>query len=72
MEEHKGDDVIKYQDEIRSILKNEIISRYYYQKGKIIASLSEDKEIAKAIDIVTEKDNYIAILDGQSSDTESN
>ena len=72
IKEHKQDDIIKHRDEISKILRMEIISRYYYQKGKIISALSDDEEIAGAIELITQKDNYLAILIGQNSGTESN
>lgn len=39
-----------FNEEIKSLLKSEIVSRYYYQKGAIRASLSEDDVIQKAVD----------------------
>jgi carboxyl-terminal processing protease len=60
----KSEDLITYKDEIKLILKDEIVSRYYYQKGRIIASLSDDPEIAKAIEVLQGTATYLAILDG--------
>ncbi len=60
----KSADLITYKDEIKMILKDEIISRYYYQKGRIIASLSDDPEIKKAIEVLRGSETYLAILDG--------
>ena len=64
IEMNKKDDIRQHSDEIKKILKIEIISRYYYQKGKIIASLADDNGIDKAIDIIHSKDTYVAILEG--------
>jgi len=64
IEENKKDDIRQHSDEIKEILKMEIISRYYYQKGKIIASLADDKGIDKALGIIHSKDTYVAILQG--------
>jgi carboxyl-terminal processing protease len=66
LKEIKDHDLSKHKVEINTILKLEIISRYYYQKGQIIASLNDDKDIEKAIEILNEKDSYVAILDGSS------
>jgi len=41
-------DLKVFNEELKSLLKNEIVSRYYYQKGAIKSSLSEDKVILKA------------------------
>jgi carboxyl-terminal processing protease len=60
----KSKDLITYKDEIKILLKDEIVSRYYYQKGRIIASLSDDPEIAKAIEVLEGTATYMAILDG--------
>ncbi|MCF8369799.1 MAG: S41 family peptidase [Bacteroidales bacterium] len=71
IEQNKKDDIIKHKEEIKKILRIELVSRYYYQKGKIISSLSDDSDIKKAIEIITEKDSYISILDGQKQESGS-
>ncbi|HEY3390013.1 MAG TPA: S41 family peptidase [Prolixibacteraceae bacterium] len=38
-------DLDKNSEEIRDLLKDEIVSRYYYQKGAIISALENDKDI---------------------------
>jgi carboxyl-terminal processing protease len=60
----KSEDLLTYKDEIKMILKDEIVGRYYYQKGRIVASLNEDPEIAKAIEVLQGSETYLAILDG--------
>ena len=47
----KERDLEKFKDEIKIMLENEIISRYYFQKGRAIDSFRTDKNIAKAIDL---------------------
>jgi len=59
----------KHRTEISEILKIEIVSRYYYQKGKIIANLESDPEIKKAIELIGEKEVYSSILSGSSKKT---
>ncbi len=66
-EENKKGDIANNEDEIKKILRFEIISRYYYQKGKIISSLSDDKRILKAVEVINANDNYLAILQGDNS-----
>jgi carboxyl-terminal processing protease len=61
---NKTFDVEKNRNEIEQILKQEIISRYYFQTGKIIASLDDDKEIAQALELLNQKASYLAILHG--------
>lgn len=60
----KQKDLDTFSDEIKSLLREEIISRYYYQKGRIQASLDGDRYVEKAIEILNEKDIYNAILNG--------
>ena len=69
IQDHKKTDILKHRDEITRLLRLEIISRYYFQKGEIISSLSDDKEIEKAIEVITQPDNYLAILDGETQKT---
>ncbi len=64
MIEDKQADIEKYEEQIRELLRMEIISRYYYQKGKVEASLDHDPELARAIDILHNPGTYEAILDG--------
>ena len=48
------DDLEKNKDFIKEILANEIVSRYYYQKGRIQSSLNYDKDILQAISILSD------------------
>ncbi len=57
-------DLQTFQVEIKELLKDEIISRYYYQKGRIMASLNDDPEIQKAIDLLNNKETLSTILRG--------
>jgi len=54
----KQNDLVKNQREIKSILENEIISRYYYQTGRAQNSLKEDLVIKKSIEVLKDIDNY--------------
>jgi carboxyl-terminal processing protease len=69
--ENKKGDLERHKDEIKKILKFEIVSRYYYQKGQIIASLNDDKDIDKAIEVLSDKPDYLAIL-GAPENNEKN
>lgn len=63
----KSGDLMKFKDEIKELLENEIISRYYYQKGRIISSLSKDPVLDKAIEVLENKETYTGILNGSIS-----
>jgi len=60
----KKKDIDKNRSEIEEMLKMEIIARYFYQKGKIEASLINDPEIKEAIKIISDGSLYSSILDG--------
>lgn len=67
MMHNKQTDLVKYSDDIKSMLRSEIVSRYYLQKGRIKASLTEDKEVKSAIEILKDEKTYKTILDGTSN-----
>ncbi len=58
----KEQDLTKYKKEICTILRSEIVSRYYYQKGQIEVMLSDDPELQKAVEILHESRKYKEIL----------
>jgi carboxyl-terminal processing protease len=62
MKENKSDDLQKSKDDIKEILTGEILSRYYFQKGRIKAGLNFDVEVDKAVQILKDKDKYNDIL----------
>lgn len=44
-------DLIKYKEEIKFFLENELISRKHFQKGRVEASLKQDPYIKKSLEI---------------------
>lgn len=56
------EELIHYKDEITNILAPEIISRYYYQKGRIQYELQNDNFTHKAIEILSNPSQYNNIL----------
>jgi carboxyl-terminal processing protease len=62
MQENKNNDLQKSKEDIKEILTGEIMSRYFYQKGRIKAGLNFDIEVEKAIEILKEKTEYNKIL----------
>jgi carboxyl-terminal processing protease len=65
MEDDKKADLNKYQSQISDLLKMEILSRYYYQRGKVQASLKHDPDIALSVSTIRDPDRYNAILSGK-------
>jgi carboxyl-terminal processing protease len=56
-------DMEHFKKEISELLADEIVSRYYYQKGAIKAALRDDSDVNKALDILHKPDGYAAIFD---------
>lgn len=62
IEQDKAEDIYKFKDEIKTILLSEIVSRYYYQKGRIEALLKFDDEVKQAADLLNNPKEYKKIL----------
>ncbi|MGE4587396.1 MAG: S41 family peptidase [Mangrovibacterium sp.] len=45
-------DLDQFRDEVKELLTDELVSRYYYQKGAIQATIRTDKGIAKAREVL--------------------
>lgn len=58
----KNKDVEIFRDDIRLILENEIVSRYYYQEGRIRAALAEDESVLEAKAVLSDPARYAEIL----------
>lgn len=55
-------DMVVFKDEIKELMVDEIVSRYYYQRGRIKAGLKYDEEVNRAIDILEDSLLYKAKL----------
>ena len=58
----KENDLIKNRTDIEDLLRLEIVSRYYYQVGRIEASLLNDDDLNEAFDVLLNKTRYESIL----------
>lgn len=59
---NKDEDLKTFRKEIEFLLKNELVSRYFYQKGRIENNLSFDSELDSAISIIYDKARYQSLL----------
>lgn len=62
LQAQKNSDLALFKEEIKQLLKEEIVSRYYYQKGRVEASLSNDKYIDKAMELLLSPEKYRSVL----------
>lgn len=58
----KERDLEKFRVEIKYLLENEIVSRYYYQKGRAIDAFRNDLYVEKALEIFKNRSTYNTIL----------
>ncbi|MCQ2285589.1 MAG: S41 family peptidase [Bacteroidales bacterium] len=58
----KANDLATYHDEIANYLANEIVARYYYQKGRIRHSLQFDPDVKEAKAVLLDAHRYKSIL----------
>ncbi len=64
----KENDLLSNRKDIEELLRSEIVGRYYYQKGRIVASLNDDPDLKRAFEILLNtngKDEYHSILSGK-------
>ena len=58
----KSKDLHTFKSEISSLLQEEIVSRYYYQIGRVKSQMINDSTLFKAIDILTDSEAYAKLL----------
>ena len=58
----KERDLEKFKNEITELLENEIVSRYYFQKGRAKDAFRHDPAVKKAIEVVENVSEYNTIL----------
>ena len=59
---NQQEELLKLRPYIIPIIEKEIASRYYYQEGKIKMGLKNDREITKAIEILSNTELYESVL----------
>ncbi|MBC6697128.1 S41 family peptidase [Hymenobacter puniceus] len=59
---NKGNDLTRFKPEIKDLLEQEIVSRYYFQKGQIEATFDDDPNILMAMSVLNDPNRYAALL----------
>lgn len=57
----KANDLETHSPEIKDILRSEIISRYYYQRGRVISALPKDRAVKKALEVLLDQEQYLNV-----------
>ena len=65
----KEKDLRSFKEEIKELIEDEIIGRYYFQSGRVEASLAKDEAVKKAVEVLKDPKKYSAILDGSATST---
>ena len=55
-------DLDHFSKEIKMLIADEIVQRYYFQRGTIIQQLKNDKDVKKAVSVLTDAAAYKKIL----------
>ena len=63
----KKTDLLTHKPEIRRVLESHIVSRYYYEKGRIMQAFQYDKELAAAKSVLGNSTKMLAILKGEGT-----
>jgi len=61
----KKTDLVTYKAEIKRVLETQIVSRYYYEKGKVIQAFQYDKELQAAKALLNNSSKMLAVLKGE-------
>ena len=59
---NKATDLTNNKEEIKEFLSSEIVSRYYYQEGRIIEKLKHDIHISEALRLFENIEEYYSVL----------
>ena len=63
----KKNDLTQFKDEIKRVLESEIVSRYYFQKGRIEQGFKYDNEVSEALKVISNKSVLASILKGEGT-----
>lgn len=55
-------DLDYFSRQIKEMIAQEIVKRYYYQRGSIIQQLKEDKDLKEAMKVLTDAERYKSLL----------
>ncbi|CAN5252002.1 S41 family peptidase [soil metagenome] len=58
----KSNDLVKHKEEIRKMLEEEIVSRYYYSTGRIVLGFNYDADVTAALKVLNNNTEYRKLL----------
>jgi carboxyl-terminal processing protease len=63
----KKNDLVQFKDEIRKVLETEIVSRYFYEKGRLEQGFKYDADLNESLKILGNKTILASILNGDGN-----
>jgi carboxyl-terminal processing protease len=63
----KKNDLIVFKSEIKRVLESEIVSRYYFEKGRLEQNFQYDNELSEAQKVLSDKSVLASILNGEGT-----
>lgn len=63
----KKNDLQQFKEEIRRVLESEIITRYYFEKGRLESNFKYDNDIGEALTVIADKPMFASVLKGTGS-----
>ena len=61
----KKQDLLKHKANVKEMLENEIVSRYYFSRGRIAQNLQHDIELDKSLSLILQPGEYSSLLKGK-------
>jgi carboxyl-terminal processing protease len=58
----KEKDLELFKGQIKDLVQNEIVSRYYFQEGRVVNAFLDDESLKSAIEVLKDEKRYSAIL----------
>ena len=62
LNESRKNDLTTFKDQIKSLLEEDIVARYYFEKGQVEVSFRQDPEISTSINVLNNPAQYRKIL----------
>jgi len=63
----KKNDLLQFKEEIRKVLENEIVSRYYFERGRVEQGFQYDKDMNEALKVIANRSVFASILKGEGT-----
>ncbi|MEJ7694178.1 S41 family peptidase [Daejeonella sp.] len=63
----KKNDLIQFKDEIRKVLEAEIVSRYFFQKGRLEQGFKYDADVNESLKVINNRSVLASILNGEGN-----